>query len=155
MKTRGNFPYIMAITGAMFLISGMALFGADATDQALDRIKTSANEAIAEVKALTTQSAKIRSVNDAVDALERFYTIVQRMNESCAKILQDLGAEIDTKKLSVGIAGIQEQTRAAGMAFALVIGKLPQDVLSSDAFKSVLQKINTELAELQKDMEEE
>jgi len=154
IRTKGKFSGSIIIAGAMFLLFSMSLF-ADATDQALDRIKASAKEAIAAANLLTAQAAKIRTVSDAVDALERFYAIVQRMNDSCAKILQDLGTQIDAKKLSTGITDIREQTKAAGMSFALAIAKLPQAVLTADAFTAVLQKINTELAELKQDLEEE
>ena len=153
--TRGKFPVSMGIAGVMLLLFSLTLFGADATDQALEQIKASAKEAIAAANLLTTQSAKIRTVSEAVDALKRFYAIVQRMNDSCDKILKDLGPQIDPKRLSLGIMDIREQTKAAGINFALVIAKLPQTVLTADAFTSVLQEINTELTKLKKDMDED
>jgi len=154
MKTQIQARRAMVI-GVTLLVFSITLFGADATDQALDQIKTSAKEAITAANLLTTQSAKIRTVSEAVNALERFYAIVQRMNENCAKILQALGKDIDAKKLSAGIADIREQTKAAGMSFALVIAKLPQTILTADTFMSVLQKINTELETLKKDLDED
>ncbi|MDR2733766.1 MAG: hypothetical protein LBC99_03865 [Spirochaetota bacterium] len=154
-STPRKFSGAAAIAGVMLFVCSITLFGADATDRALEQIKANAKEAITAAALLTTQSAKIRTVSDAVDALEKFYAIVQRMNESCVIIIQDMGSAVDVKKLSTGIADIREQTKAAGDAFALVIAKLPQDILTADAFMSVLQRINSELEALNKDLNED
>jgi uncharacterized protein YpmB len=157
MKTRtafGTKRRTLVIAGAMILITGITLFAADETDRALDQIKASTKEAVAQAAQLATQSTNIRTVNDAVTALQSFYNIVQRLNDNCIKILQELAADLDTKKLSSGIAELRKQTQAAGAAFAEVMGKIPQDILTSDAFMEILIKINEDIKALKKETEE-
>jgi len=132
---------IRAIAALLFCVCALCLSAADAADEAITKIKSFLKEAVDEVQKLTDGAEKIRTVEDAVESLTSYYSIVSRFVAEIAAIDEALGARADTKKLFAGIAEIKKQTQALGVMYGAAMGKLPQAILGADEFVGMLQKL--------------
>ena len=132
----------LLITGLLVLaFCAASSLSANPTDQAIERIRSCTRTAIAEIQELTAAVENIRTVEDALGSLDRYYAIVTRMINEINNIDRELSANVDTRRLRASVDDIKRQTQTAGQTYGTALGKLPQAILSADRFVSALQRL--------------
>jgi len=117
------------------------LSAADRTDEAITRIDAVLIKAISEVQTLTQGVTNIRTPAEAVVSLDRFASVVTRMQNELKQISDEFSGSVDAKTLLGKSSGFRQRMQPAGRAYGQAIGRLPAAILNSDDFRSAYDKL--------------
>lgn len=131
----------LALAVVFFSILPNLVTAADRTDEALTRIDAILVKAVAEVQTLTQGVTNIRTPAEAVVSLDRFSSIVTRMQNELKLISDEFSGSVDTKTLLGKSAEFRQRMQPAGRAYGQAIGRLPPAILNSDDFRSAFDKL--------------
>ncbi len=114
---------------------------ADRTDEALSRIDVILNKAVTEVTALTLAVTNIRTPAEAVVSIDRFSSIISRMQNELRILGDEYAGSVDTKTVLGKTAEFRQRMQPVGKAYGQAIGRLPPAILNSDDFRSAFDKL--------------
>ena len=127
----------VSITGATLLYAAET----PALTQALNAIRTATTEAVTQTDALRTEIARVRTLDDALGIVNRFYAIVSRLNDEINAVEKEFSGRVETRRLSTGMEEFKRRAETSGNSFGASLGTLPPDILEASEFVAALQKI--------------
>jgi hypothetical protein len=137
MKIALAIPIILA---TLIFLPSLAK-AADRTDEALTKIDVILEKAIDEVKILTIAATNIRTPAEAVVSLDRFSSIIDRMQNELRILGEEYAGSVNAKTVLGKTSEFSKRVQPVGKAYGQAIGRLPPAILNSDDFRSAFDKL--------------